>query len=359
MIRPAKYSDFKAIKTIFAEAFSEEYKQRGLDIVERINRWQQLYPVIKLLATFNNPYQHLFNVHVYEDEEEKRVVGLIQTSARSKDQTRWHVENIAVLPDQRGKGIAKQLLNYMFDNYMNHGVNRFTLEVDVNNASAIKLYESIGFRKYTTVHYYKLLAKKIGEYKKDTVAVPPGFRPYKPADAKSSFELYMASTPSSIRIVDQKNLPDFHETPIEQVSKYIKEYTKKCNQVHYVVEKDNQVIASLEIAAQYRKLPHVIRLLVHPGYEEINEQLLVFAFNFLADYPQRSVLVAASDHQKAKIKALNDLNLKLISSDFLMVKDNFQIVKLPEVSNESIKMEKKNFKPIFSKKDYAIWKDPR
>jgi ribosomal protein S18 acetylase RimI-like enzyme len=358
MIRPAKYNDFKAIKTIFEEAFSEEYKQRGLDIVDRINRWQQLYPVIKLLATFNNPYQHLFNVHVYEDEETKKIQGLIQTSARSKDQTRWHVENIAVLPDARGKGIAKQLLNYMFDNYMNKGVNRFTLEVDVNNAGAIKLYESIGFRKYTTVHYFKIPVKKLNDFKKDTISVPEGFRPYKSSDAQASFELYMAATPSSIRIVDQKCLADFHETPIEQVSKYIKEYTKRSNQVHYVVEKDNQIIASVEIVAQYRKLPHVIRLLVHPGFENMNEQLLQFGLNFLTTYPPRSILIAASDHQKAKIKAINDLKLKPVSSDFLMVKDNLQIVRLPETNMEAIKMDK-NFKPIFSKKDYAFRKDAR
>jgi ribosomal protein S18 acetylase RimI-like enzyme len=357
MIRPAKYNDFKAIKTIFEEAFSEEYKQRGLDIVDRINRWQQLYPVIKLLATFNNPYQHLFNVHVYE--EDNKILGLIQTSARSKDQTRWHVENIAVLPDARGKGIAKQLLTYMFDTYMNKGVNRFTLEVDVSNAGAIKLYETIGFRKYTTVHYFKIPVKKLAEFKKDTVSVPEGFRPYKPSDAQGSFDLYMAATPSSIRIVDQKSLSDFQETPIEQVSKYIKEFTKRSNQVHYVVEKDNQIIASLEIVAQYRKLPHVVRLLVHPGYEDLNERLLVFTLNFLTGYPPRSILIAASEHQKAKIKAINELKLKPVSSDYLMVKDNLQIVRLTETNGEAIKIDNKNFKPIFSKKDYAFRKDAR
>jgi ribosomal protein S18 acetylase RimI-like enzyme len=352
MIRPSRYGDFEAIKKIFKEGFTEEYKQRGIDIVDRINRWQQLYPVLKVLASFNNPYQHLFNVHVYEDDNEKRVVGLIQTSSRSKDQSRWHVENIAVLPDQRGKGIAKQLLNYMFDTYSEKGVNRFTLEVDIHNAPAIKLYESIGFRKYTTIHYYKIPPKRLPEFKKDSLKVPEGFRTYKGSDAQCLFDLYMAATPSSIRIVDQKNMADFQENPIEQVSKYIKEVTKKSNQVHYVVEKDGHLIASLEIVAQYRKLPHVIRLLVHPGYEDLNEQLLLFSLNYLNDFPARSILFAASEHQKAKLKAVSDLKLKPISSDFLMVKDNFQIVPISE-------KEEKKFKPIFSKKDYAFWKNSR
>ncbi len=356
MIRPAKYSDFEAIKHIFEVAFSEEYKQRGLDIVDRINRWQQLYPVVKLLASFNNPYQHLFNVHVYEDETEKRIVGLIQISARSKDQTRWHIENIAVLPDQRGKGIAKQILNYIFDTYTKKGVNRFTLEVDINNAQAIRLYELIGFRIYTTIHYFKISPKKLTDFRKGTVTLPEGFRMSKASDTQMLMDLYTASTPSSIRIVDQKNLSDFHETPIEQVSKYIKEYTKRCNQMHFVIEKDNHIIASLEIIAQHKKLPHVIRLLVHPGYEDLNEDLILYAFNVLADYPERSVLIAASEHQKAKLEVIKKMKLKPVSSDYLMVKDNLQIVKLPENTGEIIK-DKKTFKPIFSNKDYAVRKD--
>lgn len=355
MIRPAKYSDFQAIKHIFEVAFSEEYRQRGLDIVDRINRWQQLYPVVKLLASFNNPYQHLFNVHVFEDEDEKRIVGLIQISARSKDQTRWHVENIAVLPDQRGKGIAKKLLNYVFDTYTEKGVNRFTLEVDINNAAAIKLYESIGFRIYTTIHYFKIPPKKLSDYNPEKVNLPEGFRMSKPSDTQMLFDLYISSTPSSIRIVDQKTVNDFHETPIEQVSKYIKEFTKRCNQMHFVVEKDNCIIASLEIIAQHRKLPHVIRLLVHPGYEHLNESLLLYSFYLLKDFPERSILIAASEHQKAKLNLIKSLKLKPVSSDYLMVKDNLQIVKLPETTSEIIKDKK--FKPIFTNKDYAIRED--
>lgn len=356
MIREAKYKDFKDIEKIFEEGFTDEYKQRGIDIVQRIRRWQQIYPVIKLLATFNNPYQHLFNVHVYEDDEEKNIVGLIQTSARSKDHTRWHIENISVLPNQRGKGIAKKLINHVFDNYINKGVNRFTLEVDINNAPAIKLYESIGFRKYTTIHYYKLLAKNLPDFKSDKIETPIGFRKYKDSDADKCLELYMSSTPSSIRIVDQKNLKDFQNNPLEKASKYFKEVTKKSCDLNFVVEKDNNIIASLEIVAQYRQLPHVIRLLVHPGYEDLNEELLKYSFNLLNEYPQRTVLIAASEHQKGKINVLEKLKLKKISSDFLMVKDNFQLVKLSDTISDVIK-DNTNLKPIFSNKDYAIRKN--
>jgi len=356
MIRLAKYSDFEDLKKIFAICFTDEYQPRGINIVKRIEKWQKLYVVIKFLATFNNPYQHVFNVHVYEDEDGK-IAGLIQTSARSKDQTRWHIENIAVLPEYRGKGIAKKLINYVFDTYTSKGANRFTLEVDIKNQNAIKLYESIGFRKYTTIHYHKLNSKKIDDFKAEKVTIPEGFRPYKPSDLQLHFDLYTACTPSSVRIVDQKNLQDFEKNPLEQMSNYIKEVLKKSCHHHFVVEKNNTLVASLEITAQYRKIPHIVRLLVHAGYEDLNETLLNYAFNFLTNYPQRSVLVAASDYQKIKMEVLKNFKLNIIASDYLMVKDNLQIVKLHETS-ESIQLDKK-LKPIFYEKLNAFWKNSR
>jgi len=357
MIRLSKYSDFEDLKKIFAVCFTDEYQPRGINIVKKIERWQKLYPVIKFLATFNNPYQYVFNVHVYQDDNDGKIAGLMQTSARSKDQTRWHVDNIAVLPEYRGKGIAKKLLNYMFDTYTAKGANRFTLEVDVKNDNALKLYESIGFRKYTTIHYYKLPSKRINEFKLEKLSIPDGFREYKPFDLKAHFDLYKACTPSFVRIVEQKTIKDFEKNPLEQVSDYIKEVLKKSSHHHFVVEKNNTLIASLEIVAQYRKIPHVLRLLVHTGYEDLNETLLNYAFNFLNNYPQRSVLVAGTDYQKAKLDVLKNFKLNLIASDFLMVKDNFQIVKLHETS-ESMQLDKK-LKPIFFDKLNAFWKNTR
>ena len=35
MIRPAKYTDFKAIKEIFSLVFAQEYKQKGFDVDRR------------------------------------------------------------------------------------------------------------------------------------------------------------------------------------------------------------------------------------------------------------------------------------------------------------------------------------
>jgi [ribosomal protein S18]-alanine N-acetyltransferase len=57
----------------------------------------------------------------------------------------WHVMNVAVAPDQRRRGIARTLLQHLFDVTSADERRGYTLEVRVSNEGAIKLYETLGF----------------------------------------------------------------------------------------------------------------------------------------------------------------------------------------------------------------------
>jgi ribosomal-protein-alanine N-acetyltransferase len=57
----------------------------------------------------------------------------------------WHLMNIAVTPEQRRQGIARSLLERLFEEA---GPNaRYTLEVRTSNHGAIATYEQLGFRR--------------------------------------------------------------------------------------------------------------------------------------------------------------------------------------------------------------------
>jgi [ribosomal protein S18]-alanine N-acetyltransferase len=57
----------------------------------------------------------------------------------------WHVMNIAVDPEHRGRGIATMLLERLFELTSEDARRGYTLEVRVSNATAIALYERLGF----------------------------------------------------------------------------------------------------------------------------------------------------------------------------------------------------------------------
>jgi ribosomal-protein-alanine N-acetyltransferase len=56
----------------------------------------------------------------------------------------WHLMNIAVAPEQRGGGVAGQLMRRLIEE--SQGALPFTLEVRVSNRRAIGMYERFGFR---------------------------------------------------------------------------------------------------------------------------------------------------------------------------------------------------------------------
>ncbi|MFN2627764.1 MAG: ribosomal protein S18-alanine N-acetyltransferase [Gaiellaceae bacterium] len=77
------------------------------------------------------------------DGEEGTLVGYLIVS-RYVDA--WHVMNVAVHPDHRGRGIASNLLERLFELTVDDARRGYTLEVRVSNAIAIRLYERLEFR---------------------------------------------------------------------------------------------------------------------------------------------------------------------------------------------------------------------
>ena len=69
--------------------------------------------------------------------------------------TTGYIDVIGVLPQARGKGVAKKLLSELIAN--NPKYTEFILDVDSINASAIKSYTSFGFVEYKRVTPMKFI----------------------------------------------------------------------------------------------------------------------------------------------------------------------------------------------------------
>jgi ribosomal-protein-alanine N-acetyltransferase len=54
--------------------------------------------------------------------------------------------SVAIAANQRGRGHSRGLLNHHLGYLLGHGVHRVFLEVEENNAPAVKLYQRAGFR---------------------------------------------------------------------------------------------------------------------------------------------------------------------------------------------------------------------
>lgn len=86
---------------------------------------------------YHNPYAH-YLIAVYSNTIAAYIGGWVVTDE-------LHITNLAVSPEFRRKGIARELLKELELISIENGVVRATLEVRVSNKSAIKLYEKFGF----------------------------------------------------------------------------------------------------------------------------------------------------------------------------------------------------------------------
>lgn len=80
------------------------------------------------------------NSHFYLALADGVTAGYIGVQIFSKE---GYFTNIAVLPEYRRRGIARALINRALENEMEF----LTLEVRESNATAISLYESLGFER--------------------------------------------------------------------------------------------------------------------------------------------------------------------------------------------------------------------
>jgi ribosomal-protein-alanine N-acetyltransferase len=115
-------------------------RAQDLDAVEVIERVS--YPTPWSRAMFAAELQKPSSLALGAYGESGELVGYAIVS-RYVDA--WHLMNIAVVPEFRRRGIARSLLERLFEVTAADLRRGYTLEVRVSNADAIRLYERLGF----------------------------------------------------------------------------------------------------------------------------------------------------------------------------------------------------------------------
>ena len=107
---------------------------------------KQLFPYSPWSASqykeeFSSPTRH-FVVAVDQAQKIVGYAGVFAPGAAEAD-----ILTVGVVPEQRGKGIAKALMALITEWAKAQGTTAMMLEVKVDNSEAIGLYESLGYSK--------------------------------------------------------------------------------------------------------------------------------------------------------------------------------------------------------------------
>lgn len=85
-----------------------------------------------------------------QDDEDFVDCGTIQGIISGRDS--GSIQNVGVTPDTRGMGLGRALIVKALHGFRDYGVKRVYLEATAENAPAVELYRSVGFRLVRTTY---------------------------------------------------------------------------------------------------------------------------------------------------------------------------------------------------------------
>ena len=118
----------------------------AFDLAVFVSLDKELFPYSPWSASqykeeFSSPTRHF----VVAVDDEQNIIGYAGVFAPGGAEA--DVLTVGVIPSQRGKGIARQLMALITDWAKEQGSIAMMLEVKVDNTEAIGLYESLGYSK--------------------------------------------------------------------------------------------------------------------------------------------------------------------------------------------------------------------
>ena len=151
-LRPMKLpGDFVPLIDMVAETFQyPENPEWGIqadehqDMTREMRVLKRLWPVFRVLQVLSPGLRDVFGGFVWEDAG--KMVGVVLYERRGANS--WHISTVGVLPEFRGRGIARQLVTQLVNELRKRGGIQATLGVIDRNVPAYSLYSSLGFERY-------------------------------------------------------------------------------------------------------------------------------------------------------------------------------------------------------------------
>ena len=139
--------------------------------------------------------------------EHGHIVGNITVRRLSLFGRGWMIGNVAVLPDWRGRGIGRQLMEAGIELVRHNGGDWIALQVRTDNDIAHNLYKALGFADTGEIVYFEhrtLRADRVGRPPQPTEGQ---LRPARPQDMDRLFTLAQSLVPDSARGLSQPIAP--------------------------------------------------------------------------------------------------------------------------------------------------------
>jgi GNAT superfamily N-acetyltransferase len=305
----------------------------------------------RLLFTGLNFWQHWLPCHwhvapsVYLAKEDGIVLGLISLRPTGKSKNCWQVDHLVIHPNQRGRGIAQELLRFAFALFGSQGVGHFVAEISDQNPAALGLLGSCGFRRCARITHYQVPAdlklkedadRSEGSEKSvsiDSLYGSDTFRLAVAEDQASLLALHQAILPPDLRKAFSYVSEDFRVFPlqVESLDKLARRLIRRRSWFWVQFDPERKVITSACRVTAHHEGDYHLEFAVHPGWTHTAKDLVNFVLSIMRRAGMKGMVIAkAYDYQGPVVGALEEAGLVRVGNFSLMARDHWLRAKTPK-----------------------------
>jgi len=285
-IRPFEMQrDLLQLADLIELCFRSELQLTGSPIVAELRRLGSVGPLLWLFDAFSSAFLPLVSGYVWIANGQ--LVGNVTLNLENRQRRLWSISNVAVHPDFRRRGIARQLMAVALQDLRNKGAQMAVLEVQADNIPAQRLYHDLGFEVYDTVAEISLPARKWTER---TAPTSLALRKRRPHDWQSLYELLRATTPAKAQEVKPVLGYDYRLGGERRLERWLNDLLSLRRSSDWVLAEDGRITALLRVTGQYTRAAHRLQIDVHPDRRgTIEEGLIAIGLYTLRRFPVREV----------------------------------------------------------------------
>jgi GNAT superfamily N-acetyltransferase len=265
---------------------------------------------------------------VYVAKEDGVLLGIIVLRSTGKSKLCWQVDHLIVHPHHRGRGVAQELLRYVFALFGSQGANHFIAEVSDNNSAALQLYGSCGFRRCAKTTHFQLEIS--GGEPAEPIEGP--FRIAQPSDRQPLFLLHQEALPPDIRLIMNYSPEDFgvSEFRLEKAEALRRRVMRKHGWYWVAEDTERRVLtAAVKLYAHQPGDLHM-EVTVHPGRQDVIHYLVGYALSEVRRMGETGIISArAFDFHPAALDALADNGMERTGECCFLAREHWVRSKYP------------------------------
>lgn len=296
----------------------ESYCAENAASLKGLTFWQHWLPCRLHLAS-----------SAYVAKEDGVVLGVVSLRSLGKSRACWRIEHLVVHPSHRGRGIAQELLRFVFALFGSQGASHFIAEVSDQNSAALNLLGGCGFRRCARVTHFQV---PIDFSTRPDMPMAGAFRLALPDDKAPLFQLHQDSLPPDHRLIYEWVPEDFavSELSTESLSKISKKLLRRQPWFWMSQDNDRKVVTSAVRVTSHQEGDYHLDFAVHPGWSHLAPELVNFTLNMMRQTGMKGIIIAkVHDYQPAVVSAMEEAGLERVGFYSLLAREHWVRAKKP------------------------------